>query len=84
MRFCVILLLLLPAAVSAANQNLVLITIDTLRADHLGCYGNKKVRTPHLDAIAGESLFFENAVSPAPLTLPRSRAVPARTAPTAR
>ena len=70
MRFCVILLLLLPAGVFAANQNLVLITIDTLRADHLGCYGNKKVRTPHLDAIAGESLFFENAVSPAPLTLP--------------
>lgn len=70
MRFLVFFLLFLPCAVTAANQNLVLITIDTLRADHLGCYGNKKVRTPHLDAIAGESLIFENAVSPAPLTLP--------------
>ncbi len=57
-------------ALEAAKQNLLLITIDTLRADHLGCYGNREVRTPNLDAIASESLFFENAVCPAPLTLP--------------
>lgn len=65
--FC---LFLLPALADAARQNLLLITIDTLRADYLGCYGNQLVRTPNLDAIAGKGLFFRNAVSPAPLTLP--------------
>ena len=65
--FC---LLLFPAISQAAKQNLLLITIDTLRADHLGCYGNREVQTPNLDGIARDSLFFENAVCPAPLTLP--------------
>jgi arylsulfatase A-like enzyme len=70
MRLLLILFLSFPVAVAAANQNLLLITIDTLRADHLGCYGNQLVKTPNLDAIAGQSLFFENAIAPAPLTLP--------------
>src|SRR5262249_40732314 len=65
--FC---LLLFPAILHAEKQNLLLITIDTLRADHLGCYGSREVQTPNLDAIARDSLFFENAVCPAPLTLP--------------
>ena len=64
------LFFLLPALVQADDSNLLLITIDTLRSDHLGCYGNKTVRTPNLDLLAKESLFFENAVCPAPLTLP--------------
>ena len=64
-------LLLIPALLSAAEkQDLLLITIDTLRADHLGSYGNQTIRTPNLDAIARKSLFFENAICPAPLTLP--------------
>src|SRR5437764_9453275 len=54
----------------ANKQNLLLITIDTVRADHLGCYGYKQARTPNLDALAGQSLFFENAISSVPLTLP--------------
>ncbi len=64
------LFLVLPAVVYAGSSNVLLITIDTLRADHLGCYGNKTVRTPNLDLLAKESLFFENAICPAPLTLP--------------
>ena len=64
------LFLVLPAVVYAGNPNVLLITIDTLRADHLGCYGNKTIRTPNLDLLAKDSLFFENAVCPAPLTLP--------------
>lgn len=68
-RFLLFFLLLsIPA--TAAKQNLLLITIDTLRADHLGCYGNRAVATPNLDAIAGRSLFFEKAICTAPLTLP--------------
>ncbi len=64
------LFLVLPVLVQGANSNLLLITIDTLRPDHLGCYGNQTVRTPNLDALAKDSLFFENAVCQAPLTLP--------------
>ena len=69
-RFAFCLFLLFPAILAAEKPNLLLITIDTLRADHLGSYGNRKVRTPNLDAIAAASLFFENAVCQAPLTLP--------------
>jgi tetratricopeptide (TPR) repeat protein len=48
----------------------VLVTIDTLRADHLGCYGAEPTVTPTLDALAARGARFETAVSPAPLTLP--------------
>ncbi|MBC7364036.1 MAG: sulfatase-like hydrolase/transferase [Candidatus Aminicenantes bacterium] len=55
---------------SAADYNILLITLDTTRADHLGCYGYKKARTPNLDRLASEGLRFENVYCPAPLTLP--------------
>ncbi len=48
----------------------MLVTIDTLRADHLGCYGAEPSATPTLDALAARGARFENAISPAPLTLP--------------
>jgi len=48
----------------------VLVTIDTLRADHVGCYGAADAHTPSLDTIADEGVRFAVAVSPAPLTLP--------------
>jgi arylsulfatase A-like enzyme/Flp pilus assembly protein TadD len=51
-------------------DRVVLVTIDTLRADHLGCYGGKWTETPVLDALAARGLRFETAISPAPLTLP--------------
>jgi tetratricopeptide (TPR) repeat protein len=69
-RFAFCLFLLFPTFLAAEKPNLLLITIDTIRADHLGSYGNSRVRTPNLDAIAASSLFFENAVCQAPLTLP--------------
>src|SRR5206468_7350088 len=53
-----------------SRANLLLITIDTLRADHLGCYGYKSIRTPVLDGLAREGVRFERAFSPVPLTLP--------------
>jgi arylsulfatase A-like enzyme/Tfp pilus assembly protein PilF len=56
---------------SAPRQpNLVLVTLDTVRADHLGCYGDREAVTPWLDRLAGEGIRFANASSAVPLTLP--------------
>jgi arylsulfatase A-like enzyme/Tfp pilus assembly protein PilF len=51
-------------------QRIVLISVDTLRADHVGCYGAPDARTPNLDTIAAEGVRFAAALSPVPLTLP--------------
>jgi choline-sulfatase len=55
---------------SPRRLNLILVTIDTLRADRLGCYGYSKVETPNLDKIARQGVLFENAVAQAPITAP--------------
>src|SRR3990172_8181109 len=52
------------------NCNILLVTIDTLRADHLPAYGYTRIRTPHLDKLADQSLIFEDAISQVPMTLP--------------
>jgi choline-sulfatase len=59
-----------PDRSAPARPNLVLITLDTVRADHLGCYGDREAVTPWLDRLAGEGVRFANASSAAPLTLP--------------
>jgi arylsulfatase A-like enzyme len=51
-------------------RRVVLISIDTLRADHLGCYGYSRDTSPNLDALAAEGVRFNHAVSAAPTTLP--------------
>ncbi len=51
-------------------RNVLLISIDTCRADRLSCYGYNRRTTPNIDAIAEEGVLFENAVSTIPLTLP--------------
>jgi arylsulfatase A-like enzyme/Tfp pilus assembly protein PilF len=48
----------------------ILISIDTLRADHLPAYGYSQVETPHIDRLRADSVLFENAYSHSPLTLP--------------
>lgn len=53
-----------------APMNVVLITLDTLRADHLGAYGATTVRTPHLDRLASQGVVFDQVMTTAPLTLP--------------
>jgi choline-sulfatase len=53
-----------------AGTPVILISIDTLRADHLPAYGYRGVATPHIDALARRSVLFENAYTPCPLTLP--------------
>src|SRR6266568_1496607 len=62
--------------------NVVVITIDTLRADHLGCYGYSKIRTPNIDALAMDSARFERAYTPVPVTLPAHSALFTGTYPT--
>src|SRR5204863_3020370 len=52
------------------GPNVVLITIDTVRADRVGCYGYRQAHTPNLDALALEGVLFETAVTAVPLTLP--------------
>ncbi len=54
----------------AADLNLVVVTLDTTRADRIGCYGAGNVATPNLDALASRGVRFDAAVSPMPLTLP--------------
>ena len=53
-----------------ARPNVILITMDTTRADHLGCYGYSGAKTPNLDALAGRGVLFEQAATSSPLTLP--------------
>lgn len=53
-----------------AKPNVILVTLDTTRADHLSSYGATAVRTPHLDALAARGVLFEQAATAAPLTLP--------------
>jgi arylsulfatase A-like enzyme/Flp pilus assembly protein TadD len=62
-------------AVAAASPplrpvNLLVVTVDTLRPDHLHCYGYSKIETPNMDAIAVHGALFENAVTQTPLTPP--------------
>lgn len=59
-----------PEAHEAARRNLVVIVIDTLRADRLSCYGYGKPTTPRLDQLAARGLRFERAYGTAPWTLP--------------
>jgi arylsulfatase A-like enzyme/Flp pilus assembly protein TadD len=49
--------------------NLVLVSTDTLRADYVGCYGKRAVRTPVIDGLARQGVLFRQAVSPVPITL---------------
>ncbi|MGH9463800.1 MAG: sulfatase-like hydrolase/transferase, partial [Vicinamibacteria bacterium] len=60
----------LSPGVRLSDMNLLLITLDTTRADRIGAYGFPSVETPNLDRMAGEGVLFEQAISAAPLTLP--------------
>ncbi len=53
-----------------ARTNVILISIDTLRPDHLGCYGYGRATSPTLDRLAGEGIRFDNAFSSTTWTLP--------------
>src|SRR5882762_651420 len=77
----------LPLSLSAATSanpatNVVVITIDTLRPDHLGCYGYKQIRTPNIDALAADGVRFERAYTSVPVTLPSHTVIFTGTYPT--
>ncbi len=60
----------LLAGASTERPPVILITIDTLRADRLSSYGSDRVSTPHIDRVAAEGIRFANASSTVPFTLP--------------
>jgi len=77
MRVLTLLCCLLAASADAGQEpsrsktfrpNVFLITIDTLRADHVGCYGYEKIRTPALDSLATQGIRFTQAFTPSPIT----------------
>ncbi|MCZ6783016.1 MAG: sulfatase-like hydrolase/transferase, partial [Proteobacteria bacterium] len=60
---------MLGACTQPADR-VVLVSIDTLRADRVGAYGRAGARTRTLDGLGAEGVRFETAISPTPLTLP--------------
>jgi len=80
-RLVILLLIILTAGLAtwlsrssgprpAAIRNVLLISIDTCRADHLSCYGHSLPTTPNIDAIAREAVLFTRAQTTNPITLP--------------
>jgi arylsulfatase A-like enzyme/Flp pilus assembly protein TadD len=63
--------------------NVLLVTIDTLRADRLGCYGGTSVPTPNIDRLAGQGTVFARAFAHTPLTLPSHASILLGTTPVA-
>ena len=57
-------------AFRAENMDLLIVTIDTCRADRIGAYGHPAARTPSLDRLAHRGILFENCYTSVPLTLP--------------
>ena len=55
---------------SPSPRNLLLVSLDTVRADHLGCYHDTAAQTPNIDSLAASGLRFEHASTVVPLTLP--------------
>ena len=60
----------LVAPLKPSDLNLLFITLDTTRADHIGCYGYPQIKTPNIDGLAAEGVRFQNATAQCPLTLP--------------
>ncbi len=61
--------------VATGRLNVYLITLDTTRADHLGCYGHDGIETPSIDRLAAEGTLYESAFTAVPITLPSHTAM---------
>lgn len=59
-----------PAGLVPGTPNILIVTLDTTRADHLGCYGYFRDTSPNLDRLAEESVLFERCIVPMATTLP--------------
>jgi len=66
----VLILLFLRSTSNKKIRNVILISIDTCRADHLSCYGYQQPTTPNIDQLAKQGYVFTNVITPIPLTLP--------------
>jgi len=58
----------MPAEKPPSRPDVYLVTIDTLRADHVHCYGYDRIQTPTLDSLAKDGVRFANAFTPSPIT----------------
>ena len=58
------------APLKPSDLNVLFFTLDTTRADHIGCYGYPQIKTPNIDGLAAEGILFQNATAQCPLTLP--------------
>lgn len=68
---CLMLMFLIhPGGSKSENPPIILITIDTLRPDHLGCYGNTDVTTPNINQVSSNGIQFNEAISQSPRTGP--------------
>ena len=65
-----LLILACSPGFDATRPDVVLVIVDTLRADHIGAYGYPRDTTPHIDTYARGAVLFENSWSTAPWTLP--------------
>src|SRR5215216_7358969 len=65
----------LPIHTGVREVNVILVILDSLRKDHIGVYGNDRIQTPNLDALAGESLRFTKAYPESIPTLCARRAI---------
>lgn len=68
MALCSFLVVAASVARSAEKPDIFLITIDTIRADHIGCYGDTHIKTPAFDALAHDGYQFQNAFTASPIT----------------
>src|SRR5512138_2811052 len=59
-----------PAPLVPTNAPVILISVDTMRSDHLPAYGYRGVATPAIDALRRDSILFDRAYSHCPMTLP--------------
>ena len=69
-RLLTLLALVLPGCTGVPGPNVLLITVDTLRADHLGAYGFPFASSPAMDALSEQGVLFERAVAASPMTTP--------------
>jgi len=63
----------IPKTAKPNGLNIIIIIADTFRADHLGCYGSKRIKTPYLDKFAKEAVVFTNAQAEGLPTIPCRR-----------
>ena len=72
---CILLFAACGGEPGSPRQNVLLITLDTQRADFIGAYGEGKAQTPHIDGFAARGTLYANAFSPIPITAPAHAAL---------